>query len=113
MLNDIEALNEVATARGSLLCVDAVSGLGAIDLPQDRWGVDVVVSGSQKSLMSPPGPRFRLGFGARARARRGAARASLLLRLGPDGEGAARAAAEFGLHPGGHASSGPWSSLSI
>ena len=58
VLNDIEALNEVVTARGSLLCVDAVSGLGAIDLPQDRWGVDVVVSGSQKSLMCPPG----LGF---------------------------------------------------
>ncbi len=58
VLNDIEGLNEVATARGSLLCVDAVSGLGAIDLPQDRWGVDVVVSGSQKSLMTPPG----LGF---------------------------------------------------
>ncbi len=58
VLNDIEAINEVVTGRGSLLCVDAVSGVGAIDLPQDRWGVDVVVSGSQKSLMCPPG----LGF---------------------------------------------------
>jgi aspartate aminotransferase-like enzyme len=58
VLNDIEALNEVVRARGSLLCVDAISGLGAIDLPQDRWGVDVVVSGSQKSLMTPPGLAF-------------------------------------------------------
>jgi aspartate aminotransferase-like enzyme len=58
VLNDIEALNAVVTERGSLLCVDAISGLGAIDLPQDRWGVDVVISGSQKSLMTPPG----LGF---------------------------------------------------
>ena len=44
------------TARSS--CVDAVSGLGAVDLPQDEWGVDVVVSGSQKSLMCPPGLAF-------------------------------------------------------
>ena len=41
-----------------MLAVDAVSGLGAVDLPQDEWGVDVVVSGSQKSLMCPPGLAF-------------------------------------------------------
>ena len=62
VLNDIRALNEVAVGRGSVLCVDAVSGLGAVDLPQDEWGVDVVVAGSQKSLMSPAGPRLRLGL---------------------------------------------------
>lgn len=58
VLNDIQALNEVATARGAVLCVDAVSGLGAVDLPQEEWGVDVVVAGSQKSLMCPPGLAF-------------------------------------------------------
>ena len=58
VVNDVKALNEVATAHGSMLCVDAVSGLGAVDLPQDDWGVDVVVAGSQKSLMSPPGLAF-------------------------------------------------------
>jgi aspartate aminotransferase-like enzyme len=58
VLNDIRALNEVATARGAVLCVDAISGLAAADLPQDEWGVDVVVSGSQKSLMCPPGLAF-------------------------------------------------------
>ncbi len=58
IVNDIRALNEVATVHGSVLCVDAVSGLGAVDLPQDEWGVDVVVSGSQKSLMCPPGLAF-------------------------------------------------------
>jgi aspartate aminotransferase-like enzyme len=58
VVNDVRALNEVVTARGSLLCVDAISGLGAVDLPQDEWGVDVVVSGSQKSLMCPPGLAF-------------------------------------------------------
>ena len=32
---------------------DAVSGLGVVDFPIDEWGADVVVSGSQKALMSP------------------------------------------------------------
>lgn len=58
VVNDIRALNEIATTHGTLLVVDAVSSLGAIELPQDEWGVDVVVAGSQKSLMCPPG----LGF---------------------------------------------------
>jgi serine---pyruvate transaminase len=58
VINDIRALNEVARHRGAVLCVDAISGLGAVDLPQDEWGVDVVVSGSQKALMCPPGLAF-------------------------------------------------------
>ncbi len=58
VLNDVRALNEVARSHGAVLCVDAVSGLGAADLPQDEWGIDVVVSGSQKSLMCPPGLAF-------------------------------------------------------
>jgi aspartate aminotransferase-like enzyme len=58
VVNDIRALNELVTAHDSVLCVDAVSGLGAVNLPQDEWGVDVVVAGSQKALMCPPG----LGF---------------------------------------------------
>ena len=36
--------------HGALIAVDAVSGLGAVPLPQDEWGVDVVVAGSQKAL---------------------------------------------------------------
>jgi aspartate aminotransferase-like enzyme len=58
VVNDIGALNEVAKRHGAVLCVDAVSGLGAVELQQDEWGVDVVVSGSQKSLMCPPGLAF-------------------------------------------------------
>ena len=58
VVNDIEALAEVAHAHGALIAVDAVSGLGAVPIPQDEWGVDVVVAGSQKALMCPPG----LGF---------------------------------------------------
>jgi len=58
VVNDVRALNEVATQHGAVLCVDAISGLGAVDLPQDEWGLDVVVSGSQKALMCPPGLAF-------------------------------------------------------
>jgi serine---pyruvate transaminase len=58
VLNDIRALAEVARDHNTILAVDAISGLGAVDLPQDEWGVDVVVCGSQKSLMTPPGLAF-------------------------------------------------------
>jgi aspartate aminotransferase-like enzyme len=58
IVNDIQAIAEVVNRHGAILVVDAVSGLGAADLKQDEWGVDVVVAGSQKALMIPPG----LGF---------------------------------------------------
>jgi serine---pyruvate transaminase len=58
VVNDVRELTEVAHRHGALMAVDAVSGLGAVPLPQDDWGVDVVVAGSQKALMAPPG----LGF---------------------------------------------------
>ena len=58
VINDVRELTEVAHRHGALIAVDAVSGLGVVPFPQDQWGVDVVVSGSQKALMSPPG----LGF---------------------------------------------------
>jgi aspartate aminotransferase-like enzyme len=52
----------VADVRGireavgdATLVVDAISSLGAVPLETDAWGIDVVVSGSQKALMSPPG----------------------------------------------------------
>jgi aspartate aminotransferase-like enzyme len=48
----------VTGKRGAILAVDAVSGLGAAELRQDEWGVDVVVAGSQKALMCPPGLAF-------------------------------------------------------
>ena len=58
VVNDIRELTEVAHRHGALLAVDAVSGIGAVPLPQDEWGVDVVVAGSQKALMAPPGLAF-------------------------------------------------------
>jgi aspartate aminotransferase-like enzyme len=58
VVNDIRELTEVAHRHGALIAVDAVSGLGAVPLRQDDWGVDVVVAGSQKALMAPPGLAF-------------------------------------------------------
>jgi aspartate aminotransferase-like enzyme len=58
VVNDVRALTEVAHAHDAVIGVDAVSGLGVIDLPTDEWEVDVVVSGSQKALMCPPGLAF-------------------------------------------------------
>ena len=57
-LHDIEALAGITQNTPSLLVVDAVSALGADDLQMDNWGVDVVVSCSQKGLMTPPGLAF-------------------------------------------------------
>ena len=55
---DLEALAAACREAGVLAVVDAVSSLGAVPLETDAWGLDVVVTGSQKALMSPPG----LGF---------------------------------------------------
>ena len=73
VVNDVRALAEVAHRHGAVICVDAVSGLGVVDLPTDDWELDVVASGSQKALMTPAGPGLRCRLGARAtrwRARR-------------------------------------------
>lgn len=40
------------------MVVDAITGIGVFDIPMDQWGLDVVVSGSQKALMLPPGLAF-------------------------------------------------------
>ncbi len=58
VVHDVQALAEAARAHGAMLVVDGISGLGATELHQDEWGVDVVVGGSQKALMCPPGLAF-------------------------------------------------------
>ena len=71
--NDLPALARVVREAGRLVVVDSVSAVGAIPLEMDAWGCDVVITGSQKSWMIPPGltmigvgPR---GWEARAKAR--------------------------------------------
>lgn len=56
--NELEALAAAVRPSGALLLVDAVSSLGAIEVRTDAWGLDVVVTGSQKALMGPPGAVF-------------------------------------------------------
>jgi aspartate aminotransferase-like enzyme len=52
---DLQALAAAVSEHGALSVVDAVSSLGAVPLETDAWALDVVVSGSQKALMTPPG----------------------------------------------------------
>jgi aspartate aminotransferase-like enzyme len=58
VLNDLETINRHVKAHGALIIVDAVTSLGAISVPVDAWGLDVVASGSQKGYMIPPGLAF-------------------------------------------------------
>ncbi len=55
---DIEAIAKITKDTQAVLVVDAISALGAVPLKTDKWGIDVVVAGSQKGLMSPPGLAF-------------------------------------------------------
>ena len=82
--------------RRRTLVVDAISSLGAVPLETDEWGIDVVVSGSQKALMAPPGLAMAVGPGAvlAARSRRAASTST-----GAQQEGAGRARRR--VHAGG------------
>ena len=53
--NDLEAVSAAINEFDKLVLVDAISGLGCIDLKTDAWKCDVVVTGSQKGWMVPPG----------------------------------------------------------
>jgi len=55
---DIESIAKIVGKTSAILVVDAISGLGAQPLSTDEWGIDVVVGGSQKALMLPPGLSF-------------------------------------------------------
>ena len=55
---DVQGIATRVKAGGALCVVDAISALGALPLETDEWGIDAVVSGSQKALMTPPGLAF-------------------------------------------------------
>lgn len=55
VLLDLEAASAVVGRYGALLVVDGVSSVGGVEVEFDRWGVDVLVTASQKALMTPPG----------------------------------------------------------
>lgn len=55
VLNKLEEISKVVKGYNKLLLVDAISSLGSIELLTDKWGCDVVITGSQKGWMAPPG----------------------------------------------------------
>lgn len=65
--NDVAAIARVVRKYGALVMVDSVSGLGALPLEFDAWGLDVALTGAQKALMCPPGLSI-IAFSERARA---------------------------------------------
>ena len=57
--HDVKALAQIVKPHGeTILVVDAITALGVFDIKTDEWGIDVVVTGSQKALMLPPGLAF-------------------------------------------------------
>ncbi|MGO4737284.1 alanine--glyoxylate aminotransferase family protein [Bosea sp. 2KB_26] len=54
-VTDLAGIGALLRERETLFLVDSISGLGGMELRQDEWGVDIVVTGSQKALMCPPG----------------------------------------------------------
>ncbi|HVN79004.1 MAG TPA: alanine--glyoxylate aminotransferase family protein [Terriglobia bacterium] len=57
--HDVKALAEIVhPLADTVLVVDAITGLGVMEMPVDEWHLDVVVGGSQKALMIPPGLAF-------------------------------------------------------
>jgi len=57
-VHPVEAIAGLTRARDTLLIVDGITAVGVYDIPMDRWGIDVLVTGSQKALMLPPGLAF-------------------------------------------------------
>lgn len=56
--NDVKTLVKMINDHGAVSVVDGVTSLGAIECKMDEWGIDVLVSGSQKGFMIPPGLAF-------------------------------------------------------
>lgn len=65
VLNDVRAVAGLVREHGALLMVDSISGMLTAELDTDGWGLDVVVAGSQKAFMIPPGLTF-VSVGPRA-----------------------------------------------
>jgi aspartate aminotransferase-like enzyme len=56
--HDVQAFGEIVKKTDALCVVDAITGLGTMPLDIDNWGLDIVVGGSQKAFMIPPGLAF-------------------------------------------------------
>jgi len=62
---DIKGFGEVLQDKEILFVVDGISGIGAVPCPMDDWGIDVLIAGSQKVFMVPPGLSY-ISFSPRA-----------------------------------------------
>jgi aspartate aminotransferase-like enzyme len=62
---DVQGFGEVVAQTDAILVIDGISGLGATPCPVDEWKVDIMVTGSQKSFMIPPGLAY-LSFSKKA-----------------------------------------------
>ncbi|MDO8735783.1 MAG: alanine--glyoxylate aminotransferase family protein [Thermoleophilia bacterium] len=58
VVNDMEAIGAAVAKSDAVLVSDSISGMGSAEIKTDAWGIDVVVAGSQKALMVPPGLAF-------------------------------------------------------
>jgi len=67
-VSDVQAIAKLTRQRDKLLIVDGITSVGAIPVQMDEWGIDVLITGSQKALMLPPGLGF-VGVNERAWAR--------------------------------------------
>ncbi len=56
--HDVEAIGEIVKKTDAIFVVDAITGIGTMPLDIDGWGLDVVIGGSQKAFMIPPGLAF-------------------------------------------------------
>ena len=56
--HDVRAMGAITKDTGALFVVDAITGVGTMPLDIDEWGLDVVIGGSQKAFMLPPGLAF-------------------------------------------------------
>ena len=58
VLTDVRRVSDLAHAHGAMCLVDSVTGVGGAPLDADGWGLDFVLTGSQKALALPPGLAF-------------------------------------------------------
>lgn len=56
--HDVKAIAQLLKGTDTLLVVDAITGLGTTHFDVDAWGIDIIIGGSQKAVMIPPGLAF-------------------------------------------------------
>lgn len=64
-VSDVKTIASLCARTEALLIADGITSVGALPVEQDAWGIDVLVSGSQKAMMVPPGLGY-VGLGRRA-----------------------------------------------